>query len=253
MPDDMIKVDKLGKSHGLLRVLNGVSLAVGAGEVAAIIGSSGSGKSTLLRCINGLDRFQSGSIRVDSLRLVAEGSTKSVSDSLLSIRRTVGMVFQQFNLFPHLNVLENVTLAPRKALRWDRDQAESHARQLLARVGLATKLQAKPGQLSGGEQQRVAIARAMAVQPKAILFDEPTSALDPNMASEVMSVIADLARDGLTMIVVTHDMSFARQIARTVHVMHAGRIIESGTPAEVFAAPTQETTRTLVREYNAHQ
>jgi ABC-type polar amino acid transport system ATPase subunit len=248
MPDAMIAVTGLAKAHGGTRILNGIDLVVNRGEVAVLIGSSGSGKSTLLRCINGLEPFQAGAIRVDNHLLQPDTSPRSSAESLLALRRTVGMVFQQFNLFPHLNAMDNVTLAPRLALRWDRDKAEHEARRLLDRVGLASKLTSKPEQLSGGEQQRVAIARALAVQPQAILFDEPTSALDPRMSGEVLAVIADLARDGLTMLIVTHAMSFARQVAQNVHVMHAGKIIESGTPSQVFAAPAHDATKTLLQE-----
>ncbi len=257
----MIAVKDLVKTHPWqrvlvkdmprLRVLDGINLTVPRGEVAAVIGSSGSGKSTLLRCINGLEPFQAGTIQVDTQQLLPDTSPRSSAASLLALRRNVGMVFQQFNLFPHLNVMDNVTLAPCRAMHWPRAKAEENARRLLDRVGLASKLKAKPEQLSGGEQQRVAIARALAVQPQVILFDEPTSALDPRMSGEVLAVIADLARDGLTMLIVTHDMSFARQVARRVHVMHAGKIIESGSPSEVFTAPIQETTKSLVREFNA--
>jgi ABC-type polar amino acid transport system ATPase subunit len=251
MPEAMIAVNSVAKSHAGLRVLDGIDLTVNRGEVAVLIGPSGGGKSTLLRCINGLEPFQAGNIVVGSLTLRADASPRSSSKSLLALRRTVGMVFQQFNLFPHLNVMDNVTLAPRRALRWDRDKAEDHARRLLDRVGLANKITSKPEQLSGGEQQRVAIARAMAVQPQAILFDEPTSALDPRMAGEVLAVIADLARDGLTMLIVTHAMHFARQVAQTVHVISAGKIVESGPPAQVFSAPTHDSTKSLLQESSA--
>lgn len=248
MPVPMISVNSVVKHHVTTRVLDGVDLIVNRGEVAVLIGPSGSGKSTLLRCINGLEPFQAGNIVVGSLTLNADASERSSSESLLTLRRTVGMVFQQFNLFPHLNVIDNVTLAPRRVLHWDRDKAEAHARGLLDRVGLANKITSKPEQLSGGEQQRVAIARALAVQPQAILFDEPTSALDPRMANEVLAVIADLARDGLTMLIVTHAMHFARQVAHIVHVISAGKIIESGPPNQLLSAPTHESTKTLLKD-----
>ena len=173
------------------------------------------------------------------------------SDALQSVRRRVGMVFQQFHLFPHMTVLENVLSGPRYALGRRREEAEPEARELLARVGLADKLDARPEQLSGGQQQRVAIARALAVRPEAILFDEPTSALDPRMAAEVLGVIADLARSGQTMVVVTHAMGFARRVAHTVHVMHAGRIAESGSPQQVFDQPEHEVTRAFLAEVMA--
>jgi ABC-type polar amino acid transport system ATPase subunit len=248
MPDAMITVSGLAKSHAKSRILDGVDLAVVRGEVAVLIGQSGSGKSTLLRCINGLEPFENGEICVGSLKLRPANSSKSTSESLPALRRTIGMVFQQFHLFPHLNVMDNVTLAPRRALAWPREKAECEANRLLDRVGLAKKIASKPDQLSGGEQQRVAIARALAVQPQAILFDEPTSALDPCMAGEVLAVIADLARDGLTMLIVTHAMQFARQVAHNVHVISAGKIVESGSPAQLFSVPTHEATQSLVKE-----
>jgi ABC-type polar amino acid transport system ATPase subunit len=233
----------LVKPHGLIRVLNGVSLTVGPGEVAAVIGPSGGGKSTLLRCINGLETFDEGEVQVDNLHLKASTSRHETRDILGRLRRRVGMVFQQFHLFPHMNVLDNVLSGPLYVLGRRRQEAEPEARHLLERVGLADKLRARPDELSGGQQQRVAIARALAVGPEVMLFDEPTSALDPGMASEVFQVITDLARSGQTMVVVTHAMTFARDVAHTVHVMHGGRIVESGPPAQVFANPQQEPTR----------
>jgi ABC-type polar amino acid transport system ATPase subunit len=244
----MIQVRQLVKCHGSLRVLAGVSLAVARGEVAAVIGPSGGGKSTLLRCINGLESFQEGEVQVDEIRLLPAAVRRPNGDTLLQVRRRVGMVFQQFNLFPHLTALENVLCGPLRVLRQRRDEAEPEARRLLDRVGLADKLHAYPDQLSGGQQQRVAIARALAVKPEAILFDEPTSALDPRMAGEVLAVIADLARSGQTMVVVTHAMGFARQVATTVHVMHEGRVAESGPPAQVFEAPQQDATRKFLAQ-----
>jgi ABC-type polar amino acid transport system ATPase subunit len=242
----LIQVRDLVKHHGDLCVLNGVSLSVQRGEVAAVIGPSGGGKSTLLRCINGLETFQHGEVGVDDLRLTPGDGCAALT--LRQLRRRVGMVFQQFNLFPHMTVLDNVLSGPRFVLGQSRAAAEPEARQLLDRVGLGDKLHARPEQLSGGQQQRVAIARALAVRPEAILFDEPTSALDPRMAGEVLSVIADLAKSGQTMIVVTHAMHFARQVAHTVHVMDAGRIAESGPPAQVFDAPREDVTRRFVAE-----
>jgi ABC-type polar amino acid transport system ATPase subunit len=247
MPDVVVAVEGLVKRHAGLRVLNGVDLTVRTGEVAVVIGPSGGGKSTLLRCINALEPFQDGLVRVGDVVLRPNAQAASAA-GLIGLRRTVGMVFQQFNLFPHLSVLDNVTLAPRLALRQSRDSAESRARELLARVGLEDKLGAWPDQLSGGQQQRVAIARCLAVQPRVILFDEPTSALDPRMSAEVMAVIADLARDGQTMVLVTHAMRFARQAADTVHVMHAGKVVESGAPGEVFGSPKAEATRRLLAD-----
>jgi ABC-type polar amino acid transport system ATPase subunit len=244
----MIEVRDLVKNHGSLRVLDGVSLTVPRGEVAAIIGPSGGGKSTLLRCLNGLETFQQGEVRLDDLVLRPGASLRGGDDSLRQLRRRVGMVFQQFHLFPHLRVLDNVMSGPLWALGQSRAEAEPAARSLLDRVGLADKLDAWPEQLSGGQQQRVAIARALAMRPRAILFDEPTSALDPRMAGEVLRVIADLAGEGQTMVVVTHAMSFARRVATTVHVMHAGRIAESGPPSQIFEQPRQETTRSFLAE-----
>jgi ABC-type polar amino acid transport system ATPase subunit len=242
----LIAVHDLVKHHGDLCVLAGVSLSVKRGEVAAIIGPSGGGKSTLLRCINGLESFQAGCIEVDNLRL--EAGNGHVGERLRQLRRRVGMVFQQFHLFPHMTVLDNVLSGPLYVLGQRRAEAEPEARRLLDRVGLGDKLTARPDQLSGGQQQRVAIARALAVRPEAILFDEPTSALDPRMAGEVLSVIADLAKSGQTMLVVTHALGFARQVAHTVHVMDGGQIVESGPPAQVFDAPQQEVTRRFVAE-----
>jgi ABC-type polar amino acid transport system ATPase subunit len=248
----VITVTNLVKRHGGLTVLDGVSLTVPRGEVAAVIGPSGGGKSTLLRCLNGLEPFQGGEVRVDDLTLRPDDVQRTPGASLLALRRRVGMVFQQFNLFPHLSVLENVLIGPRLSLKQRREEVEPFARQLLDRVGLGDKLHARPEQLSGGQQQRVAIARALAVRPEAILFDEPTSALDPRMAGEVLAVISDLARQGQTMVVVTHAMGFARQVAHTVHVMYAGRVAESGPPAQIFESPQAEVTRHFLAEVRAN-
>jgi ABC-type polar amino acid transport system ATPase subunit len=236
----VIEVRNLVKSHGPAQVLRGVTLSVRRGEVAAVLGPSGGGKSTLLRCINGLEGFQEGAIDVAGLSL-APGRARS--EVLRSIRGRVGMVFQQFHLFPHMSVLENVLAGPMLAQGRPRAEAEPEARQLLARVGLGGRADARPEQLSGGQQQRVAIARTLAVRPEAILFDEPTSALDPAMANEVLRVMADLAADGMTMVVVTHALSFARQAAHTVHVMADGVIAESGPPAQVLEEPRTEAAR----------
>jgi ABC-type polar amino acid transport system ATPase subunit len=248
----MIEVRALVKNHGGLRVLDGVSLDVRRGEVAAVIGPSGGGKSTLLRCINGLDPFEEGEVQVDQIRLRAGAARGEIGQSLRELRRRVGMVFQQFNLFPHMSVLENVVAGPLYVLNQSQGQCEAEARQVLNRVGLADKLDARPEQLSGGQQQRVAIARALAMKPEAILFDEPTSALDPRMAAEVISVITDLARSGQTMIVVTHAMGFARNVAHTVHVMHGGRVAESGTPERIFDDPQEEVTRSFLAQTKAN-
>ena len=227
----MIRVSNLVKSFGENRILDGVSLEVRQGEVTALVGPSGGGKSTLLRCINALESFDAGEIAVGDVTFT--GGRAHTPSLLVNLRRRVGMVFQQFHLFPHMTALENVMSGPRFALGQSRAEAEPRARQLLDRVGLAVKADARPASLSGGQQQRVAIARALAVNPTAILFDEPTSALDPTMVGEVLAVMRDLARDGQTMIVVTHDMDLAKQ-SHTVHRMAAGRIERSGPPNEVL-------------------
>jgi polar amino acid transport system ATP-binding protein len=247
----MIEAIGLRKRFGTLEILRGVDLAVARGEVAAIIGLSGSGKSTLLRCLNGMETFQAGSVAVDGLRVDATMLPSRREATCRQVCRKVGMVFQSFNLFPHRSVLENVTEGPIYVLGMDRTEAVSRAERLLDRVGLRDKLAARPHELSGGQQQRVAIARALAVDPLAILFDEPTSALDPSMTAEVLAVMADLARDGLTMVVVTHAMRFARRLATTVHVVDDGRILESGPPGQVFDSPRTEATRKLLADFEA--
>jgi ABC-type polar amino acid transport system ATPase subunit len=233
----MIRVANVVKYHGTHRILNGATLEIRRGQVAALIGPSGGGKSTLLRCINGLEQFQEGEIAVgDSLRLV--GGQTPTKPQLLALRRTVGMVFQQFNLFPHMTALQNVMSGPVHALGKPRAEAEANAKRLLDRVGLGEKYDSRPANLSGGQQQRVAIARALAVNPAAILFDEPTSALDPKMASDVMRVIDDLADDEqlqVAMAIVTHDITAVKRIADTVHVLEKGSVIYSGPAAEAFA------------------
>ncbi len=243
----MIEIHNLYKRYDGHDVLRGISMRVERGEVSVLLGPSGGGKSTLLRAINGLETFDEGRIRVDELEL-GPTDDRQRARVLQQIRRRVGMVFQQFHLFPHRTVLENVTEGPRFVLKQPRDQAIELARMLLDRVGLRDKESALPATLSGGQQQRVAIARALAMRPEVILFDEPTSALDPRMTAEVISVVADLATAGQTMIVVTHAMNFARHVAHTVHVMHAGRIAESGPPAQIFDAPQQEVTRSFLME-----
>jgi ABC-type polar amino acid transport system ATPase subunit len=233
----MIQLTSVVKYHGVLRILDGATIAFSKGQVAALVGPSGGGKSTLLRCINGLEQFQEGEIAVGDVKLV--GGTTPTKATLLQLRRTVGMVFQQFNLFPHMSVLRNVMAGPVYALGRPAAEAEATAKQLLDRVGLAEKLDAKPAQLSGGQQQRVAIARALAVNPAAILFDEPTSALDPKMAGEVMRVIDDLADDEqlqVAMVIVSHDIASVKKIADVVHVLDKGRVVYSGTAAEAFAS-----------------
>ena len=241
----MIHVENLHKSHAQLHVLRGASLTIARGEVAVVVGPSGGGKSTLLRCVNGLEAFQQGAVRVGEVCL---GPGVVPASTLRTLRRSVGMVFQQFHLFPHLSVLDNVLSGPIYAQGRPRAEAEPEARALLARVGLADKVHARPDQLSGGQQQRVAIARALAVKPEVILFDEPTSALDPKMSGEVLAVMRDLAETGQTMIVVTHALGFARRVAHTVHVMAAGVVVESGPSARVFEEPREQVTRDFLRE-----
>jgi general L-amino acid transport system ATP-binding protein len=249
----IIEVKDLSKSYGSVRVLHDVSLTVATGEVVVIIGASGSGKSTLIRCINGLERFGAGSIDVDGAALMpSEGKARRDMTQLKEIRREVGMVFQQFNLFPHKTVLENVTLAPMQVRKWNKAKAETTALRLLERVGLQDHVHKYPGQLSGGQQQRVAIARSLAMEPRVMLFDEPTSALDPEMVSEVLEVMRGLVREGMTMIVVTHEMGFAREVAdRVVYIDH-GRVLEVAPPAELFDNPQQERTRTFLSRVLKH-
>jgi ABC-type polar amino acid transport system ATPase subunit len=247
----MIDVRELFKRHGTLDVLKGISLQVARAEVAAIIGPSGGGKSTFLRCLNGLEHFHNGTVSIDGLA-ISPGLDQRQREAILGrIRLSVGMVFQSFNLFPHRTVLQNVAEGPRYVLGHDRERAETRARALLDRVGLREKCDCLPRQLSGGQQQRVAIARALAMEPKAMLFDEPTSALDPRMTAEVLAVMADLAREGQTMIVVTHAMGFARQVANTVYVFDGGKVAESGPPEQIFNDPREEATRQFLSEAKA--
>lgn len=243
----MIELVEIVKRYQQHEVLRGVSLRVADGEVCVLLGPSGGGKSTLLRTINGLETFDSGTIRVGDTLLSANAGPQR-DKALAVIRRRVGMVFQQFNLFPHRTVLQNVTEAPIHVLKQPRDVAVAAARQLLQRVGMLDKQDARPGSLSGGQQQRVAIARTLAMEPEAILFDEPTSALDPRTTAEVIGVMTDLAAAGQRMIVVTHAMSFARTVAHQVHVLHAGKIAESGPPQQIFEAPQTEITRSFLAE-----
>ena len=248
---NMIEVSGLVKRYGPTEVLKGLSLNVGRGEVATLIGPSGSGKSTFLRCLNGLEVFQGGTVAVAGLRLGARDNPVERSRTVRQVCLRLGMVFQSFNLFPHRTVLQNVTEGPVWVLGLSRERAEERARGLLDRVGMSGRLHALPRELSGGQQQRVAIARALAMEPQAILFDEPTSALDPRMTAEVLSVMSDLARDGLTMVVVTHAMHFARRVSHVVHVFGEGQIIESGPPAQIFEEPRHEATKTLLAEVMA--
>ena len=243
----MVKAEAVHKSFGRLEVLRGVSLEVRPREVMCIIGPSGSGKSTFLRCINHLEKIDAGRLYVDG-ELV--GYTQR-GDRLYELpdkevcrkRSEIGMVFQRFNLFPHMTALENVMEAPVRVKRESRSSAEARARQLVQRVGLADKVDAYPNQLSGGQQQRVAIARALAMQPKLMLFDEPTSALDPELVGDVLDVMRGLAEDGMTMIVVTHEMGFAREVGDTLVFMDGGVIVESGKPRKMLAHPAHERTR----------
>ncbi len=244
----MIRTEKLVKRHGSLEVLKGITFEVQTGEVAAVIGPSGGGKSTFLRCINGLDTFQGGSVHVGDLSLSPATHPRRDAQLLQRVRRRVGFVFQQFNLFPHLTALENVTEAPIQVLGKPRAEADRKGKELLERVGLGQKFASLPRQLSGGQQQRVAIARALAMEPEAILFDEPTSALDPVMTQEVLEVITDLAKAGQTMIVVTHAMGFARNVATSVHVFADGYDVEHGPPAQVFSAPQHPTTKAFLAD-----
>jgi polar amino acid transport system ATP-binding protein len=244
----MISVQKLGKRHGPIAVLDDITLEVGSGETLAIIGPSGGGKSTFLRCVNGLESFHAGEIRIGEDRLTPDTHTVRDSRLLQRVRRRVGMVFQQFNLFPHMTVLENLIEAPTQVLGEAREAAIGRAKLVLERMGLSHKLDAYPRNLSGGQQQRVAIARALMMKPEAVLFDEPTSALDPVMAGEVLAVMADLAQDGQTMIVVTHSMSFARNAATRIHVFADGRDVESGSPERIFGEPAHATTRAFLAE-----
>ena len=243
--EPIIRIRNLHKWFGPLHVLKGIHLEVAPGEKLVIIGPSGSGKSTLIRTINRLEDFQEGEVVVDGL---------SVKDdrALREIRREVGMVFQQFNLFPHMTVLENVTLAPMRVRRWPREKAEKKALELLERVGILDQARKYPAQLSGGQQQRVAIARALAMEPKIMLFDEPTSALDPEMVGEVLDVMRDLAQGGMTMVVVTHEMGFAREVADRVVFMDGGQIVEEGGPEEIFTRPKEERTRSFLQRVLHH-
>lgn len=232
----MIEIKNLHKSFGHVEVLKGVDVSIEEKEVVVIIGPSGSGKSTLLRCMNYLEEPTSGDITVDNMKLDKHADINK-------IRENIGMVFQRFNLFPHMTVLENIVLAPTKVLKISRDEAISTAMDLLQRVGLKEKANSYPSQLSGGQQQRVAIARALAMKPKVMLFDEPTSALDPEMVTEVLDVMKNLANQGMTMVVVTHEMGFAREVGDRVLFVDEGRIIEEGTPKEIFENPKQERTK----------
>jgi polar amino acid transport system ATP-binding protein len=242
----VIQFRGVNKWFGPLHVLKDVDLTVGAGEVVVICGPSGSGKSTLIRCINKLEPIQRGEIVVDGMAL------GDPATDITRLRAEVGMVFQQFNLYPHMTVLQNITLAPLKVRKQSRAEAERIARDLLDKVGIPEKIAQYPAQLSGGQQQRVAIARALAMQPKIMLFDEPTSALDPEMINEVLDVMVNLAKEGMTMIVVTHEMGFAKRVAHRIIFMDEGRIVEEGQPEAFFARPKEERTQAFLSKILVH-
>lgn len=244
--DEAVICDNVHKWFGEFEALRGVNLRVKPGEVIVIIGPSGSGKSTFIRCINRLEEHQEGRIIVDGTELSHD------LRNIQEIRREVGMVFQQFNLFPHLTVLDNITLAPINVRKWTRDHAEEVAMQWLTRVGIPEQAGKYPGQLSGGQQQRVAIARTLAMQPKILLFDEPTSALDPEMISEVLDVMRDLAEAGYTILAVTHEMGFAREVANRIIFMDAGQIVEENTPSNFFSNPKEDRTKLFLSQILHH-
>ncbi|MFN8038470.1 MAG: amino acid ABC transporter ATP-binding protein [Acidimicrobiales bacterium] len=240
-PGPQIEIVGLRKSYGSLEVLRGIDLSVRRGEVVCLIGPSGSGKSTLLRCVNRLEEPTSGVVRIEGVDITDPDCDIDV------VRTRIGMVFQQFNLFPHLSVLGNLTVAQRKVLKRPKAQAEETARAVLDRVGLAEKIEEYPGHLSGGQQQRVAIARALAMDPDMMLFDEATSALDPELVGEVLAVMRQLAEEGMTMLVVTHEMGFARRVADRVVFLDGGVLVEEGPPAAVLGDPQHERTRRFLR------
>jgi glutamate transport system ATP-binding protein len=242
----LVRVRNVDKHFGTFQALTDINLDIARGEVVVVVGASGSGKSTLCRCINRLETISSGSITVDGVQLPEEGK------ALAQLRSDVGMVFQSFNLFGHKTALENVVLGPTKVRGQSRAEATERARELLERVGVAHKEDSYPSELSGGQQQRVAIARALAMRPKVMLFDEPTSALDPEMIKEVLDVMTELARDGMTMLVVTHEMGFARQAADRVVFMDAGRIAEESTPEDFFGNPRTDRARDFLSKILAH-
>jgi general L-amino acid transport system ATP-binding protein len=239
---DIIICQDVHKWFDRLHVLKGINLTIKAGEVVVVFGPSGSGKSTFIRTINRLEEHQRGTIIVDGIEL-----TNDIRN-IAAVRSEIGMVFQQFNLFPHLTVLQNITLAPLWVRRWPKDQAEQIAMDLLKRVGIPEQAHKYPAQLSGGQQQRVAIARALAMQPKIMLFDEPTSALDPEMIKEVLDVMVELAKSGMTMIVVTHEMGFARSVADRLVFIDSGQVVEEGTPEQIFSQPQHERTRLFLSQ-----
>ncbi|MBY0014562.1 amino acid ABC transporter ATP-binding protein [Paenibacillus typhae] len=242
----MIDFHQVEKHYGHFHVLKNIDLHVSEGEVVVVVGPSGSGKSTMLRCINRLETITSGGLTVDGIT-VNERKT-----DINKLRKEIGMVFQHFNLYPHKKVIDNITLAPVKVLGQSKAEAEKTAMYYLEKVGIADKAQSYPSQLSGGQQQRVAIARGLAMKPKIMLFDEPTSALDPEMVGEVLDVMRTLAREGMTMVVVTHEMGFAKEVADRVIFMDQGQIVEEAAPAEFFASPKEERTRTFLSRVLSH-
>lgn len=239
-----LSIRGLKKSYGDAEILKGVNLDVRQGEVVVILGPSGSGKSTFLRCINGLEEIQGGEVRLDG-----ETISGLKNSALPAVRQKLGMVFQSYDLFPHMNILDNITLAPTKVQKRSRKEAEAEARELLSRVNLADKEKAYPRMLSGGQKQRIAIVRALAMHPELMLFDEVTAALDPEMVREVLDVIMELSEQGLTMLIVTHEMSFARAVADRIVFMDGGHIVETGTPEEFFTAPKTERARTFLDNF----
>ncbi|MBH86554.1 amino acid ABC transporter ATP-binding protein [Marinobacter sp. V034] len=247
--EKIVRMQRLNKYFGQHHVLKDIDLSVAHGEVVVIIGASGSGKSTLIRCVNGLEEFESGELQVDQHPLEPKGGNQK---NLSEIRKEVGMVFQQFNLFPHLSVKDNIMLAPRKVKSTDKAEADKVAMKLLDRVGIANQADKYPSQLSGGQQQRVAIARALAMEPRLMLFDEPTSALDPEMIGEVLDVMRELAKEGMTMMVVTHEMGFAREVADRVIYIDSGQIVEEGKPEAVFDNPQNERTQSFLSRVLKH-
>jgi general L-amino acid transport system ATP-binding protein len=246
MTEPIIICRDVHKWYGSFHALKGINMEVQVGEVIVIFGPSGSGKSTFIRTINRLEEHQHGQILVDGIELTHDLS------NIEKIREETGMVFQQFNLFPHLTVLQNITLAPIQVKKWSKAKAEEKAQELLERVGIPEQSDKYPGQLSGGQQQRVAIARALAMEPKVMLFDEPTSALDPEMIKEVLDVMTELAKMGMTMLVVSHEMGFARGVANRLYFFDGGSVIESGTPDQVFKNPQEERTKLFLSQILSH-